>query len=399
MKGRILAVMYEGSSYLVEIEGDFDVPIEVRGSFLRVHREWCHGSWIPPLEHVQKESMKIEQGNISKPGTTGVAAVRTNAKGKQVKLIFSRAKRRLEANFSPGTAVEVKSDEDGYQGSWYAAIVVGSVGVGKFLVEYQTLKTEDETELLKEVANEQDIRPCPPEIPQRDRYMVHEEVDAWYNDGWWEGAIFEVLDDWKYVVYFASTNEKLVYQHSDLRPHQNWIDGKWILAFPHKSSDFNLKSSSSERKYNQSKADRSFGKGTVVEVRSDEPGYEGSWYSAVIVCSTGKGTYLVEYLTLKSEDERNNLREEVEAQNIRPCPPDIEGHGCYLILEKVEAWYNDGWWAGVISKVLADKKYMVYFETSKEELEFDHVNLRTCQEWINGNWITPNKETDIYQRT
>ncbi|KMT16318.1 hypothetical protein BVRB_3g054660 [Beta vulgaris subsp. vulgaris] len=539
MKGTILGILYEGLKYLVEIDGGDDVPIEVGRSCLRVHRDWCDGFWNPPFDYVQRNSVKMEQNAICKPET--ITEVRTHANSRKVKLRFKGAERLLKAKFSPKTAVEVKSDQDGYQGSWYTAIVVGSAGVGKFLVEYQTLKTDDEMELLKEVANEQDIRPCPPEIPRHHRYTAHEEVDAWYNDGWWEGVIYEVLDDWKYIVFFASTSEKLVYQHPNLRPHQNWVDGKWVLALPnsinemnfaseealrenfregmlievrnddagdtcswytatiigfvekkkflveydslktndekhtlrrevsaidvrplppcnlhfgrykcseevdawrdggwwvgavsevlnrnkyivqfssagdkweydhmslrphqdwidgkwitheHRSSDLKLRTSSSERRCAQSEADRSFGKGTTVEVKSNEPGYEGSWYTAVIVRSTRKGTYLVEYLTLKTEDERESLREETEAQNIRPCPPKIEVSGCYFLLEKVDAWYNDGWWEGVISKVLADKKYMVYFETSREELEFDDVYLRTRQEWINGRWIAANK--------
>ncbi|KNA18632.1 hypothetical protein SOVF_068990 [Spinacia oleracea] len=481
----------------------------------------------------------MKSDTISKPER--VAAGRTDVNGKRVKIVFRRDKTPMQVKFSPGTVVEVRSDEDGYEGAWYGAIVVGSARVDKFVVEYQTLKTEDEKEFLKEVANEQDIRPCPPEIPQSNRYKAFEEVDAWYNDGWWECVIYEVLDDWKYIVYFASTTEKLIYHHPNLRPRQNWVDGKWVPAFlksrkekkidaenplqetfregmlvevksdedgyhrswygatiirllgmdkflveydslktndenqplreevsatdvrplppcnlhhghykrleevdvwcaggwwigeiykvlnrkkyivqfaftgnkrevdhsslrshqdwihgkwitsKHRSSDSNLRNSSSERKYNSSEGGRSFGKGEVVEVRSDEPGYEGSWYSAVVVSSTRKGRFLVKYLTLKSEDGRNSLREEVDAQNIRPCPPKIEADGCYFLLEKVDAWHNDGWWTGVISKLLVDSKYMVYFETTKEDLEFDRINLRTHQEWINGKWITANK--------
>ncbi|KAL2921060.1 DUF724 domain-containing protein 3 [Bienertia sinuspersici] len=158
----------------------------------------------------------------------------------------------------------------------------------------------------------------------------------------------------------------------------------------HRSPD-KLRSSSSDKENDQIEADKRFCKGAMVEVSSDEPGYEGSWYSAVILRSTRMGRYMVEYMTLKTEDNRKFLREEAEARNIRPCPPDIEMNRQFFLLEKVDAWHNDGWWEGVISKVLADKKYMVYFDTNNEELEFDHVNLRSRQAWINGSWIAANR--------
>lgn len=127
--------------------------------------------------------------------------------------------------------MEVKSDEEGYQGSWFTAEIVGSIGTDKFLVEYQTLKTDDESQPLIERAEASYIRPCPPEIQRVDRFRLLEEVDAWYNDGWWVGLICGVLGDLKYSVYFWTTNEELEFQHFKLRPHQEWIDGKWIVSF------------------------------------------------------------------------------------------------------------------------------------------------------------------------
>ncbi|KAL3720357.1 hypothetical protein ACJRO7_005219 [Eucalyptus globulus] len=52
-----------------------------------------------------------------------------------------------------------------------------------------------------------------------------------------------------------------------------------------------------------------FGKGKTVEVSSDEKGYEGSWFSAIVIDYIGNDKYLVEYLTLKTDDETEPLRE------------------------------------------------------------------------------------------
>lgn len=77
-----------------------------------------------------------------------------------------------EAIFSNGTLVEIKSDEEGYQGSWYTAVIVSSMGKDEYLVEYQTLKTEDETALIKEKADALYMRPCPPVIQRLDRFKL-----------------------------------------------------------------------------------------------------------------------------------------------------------------------------------------------------------------------------------
>ena len=136
-----------------------------------------------------------------------------------------------EAKFSKGTVVEVKSNEEGYQGSWFTAVIVGSIPKDKFLVQYQTLKTDDETELLKERVDASCIRPCPSVIQRVDRFKLFEKVDAWYNDGWWVGLISRVLGGLNYTVYFWTTNEELEFGHFSLRPHQEWIGGKWIIDF------------------------------------------------------------------------------------------------------------------------------------------------------------------------
>lgn len=125
--------------------------------------------------------------------------------------------------------VEVRSDEEGYHGSWYTAVIVEILKNDKYMIEYQTLTTEDEAELLREKADGSDLRSVPPKIQRVDRFKMLEEVDAWYNDGWWMGHISKVLDGFKYVVYFWTTNEEIEFHHFKLRPRQDWICGKWIF--------------------------------------------------------------------------------------------------------------------------------------------------------------------------
>lgn len=135
-----------------------------------------------------------------------------------------------EANyFCKGMKVEVKSDEEGFSGSWYPAVIIGSIGTGKYLVEYRTLKSDDENKLLKIEADAPCIRPCHPVIQRKDPFEPLQEVDAWYHAAWWAGGVCKVLQGSKYEVYIRGTNEVLEFQHSDLRPHQDWTDGKWLI--------------------------------------------------------------------------------------------------------------------------------------------------------------------------
>lgn len=133
-----------------------------------------------------------------------------------------------------------------------------------------------------------------------------------------------------------------------------------------------------------------FSKGTLVEVSSDEDGFEGAWFAATVVEPKGKDKFLVEYLHLRTDDDSGFLREEIDILHIRPYPP---GHvcDCFNRLQEVDALYNDGWWVGVISKVLSNSRYVVYFRNNNEELEFEHSDLRIHQDWINGKWVIATK--------
>lgn len=84
-------------------------------------------------------------------------------------------------------------------------------------------------EVLKEEIETKFIRPCPPHVPMFGSFKRLQEVDAWYNDGWWEGMVVELVNSEECYVCFRN-NEVLKFESSKLRPHQDWIDGKWIMS-------------------------------------------------------------------------------------------------------------------------------------------------------------------------
>ncbi|XP_019174196.1 PREDICTED: uncharacterized protein LOC109169756 isoform X2 [Ipomoea nil] len=372
----------ENSMYMVAL-GDEDAveSVKVEQWQLRVHRDWKDGCWVPPLEESQVDQQyqqkKSEDFLMTPSG---------------VKLRIKCTRGSCVRKFSKEMPVEVKGDKEGFERSWYASVVMEVLGNGKLLVQYQDLKTDDGTDYLIEEVDASCIRPCPPEIHRISPFKLLDKVDAWVGNGWWEGHVSKVLGDAKYMVCFGSMNELLTFEASDLRPHQEWKNNNWVAAtkidLPRSSSDVMLNSKVVKVK---SKSDRKalgpkFSKGMLVEATSFEEGYHGSWYTAVIFDSIGPNKFLLEYQTLRTDDESEPLKEKADAFNIRPCPPLIHRFDRFKMFEEVDAWYNEGWWEGLISKVLDGLNYVVYFWTTNEEIEFAHHGIRPHQEWIDKKW-------------
>lgn len=125
-----------------------------------------------------------------------------------------------------------------------------------------------------------------------------------------------------------------------------------------------------------------------IEVCGKEDGFLGSYYEAKVVRKVGRKKIMVEYKTLVSDDdEKQPLREVVEAADVRPVPPVVPVTIGFEVLDMVDAFDNDGWWVGRISGGSEDGKYSVYFESSGDEIAYPVYKLRVHQEWEDGQWI------------
>lgn len=142
--------------------------------------------------------------------------------------------------------------------------------------------------------------------------------------------------------------------------------------------------------------------GAAVEISSDESGFRGSWFPGRVVTapSSDKDSVKcqVEYTTLCFDKElKKPLKEVVHTAQLRPPAPSLsesEKKRDFAVGEKVDAYYNDGWWEGEVMKVLGDGKFSVYFRTSREQIEFHRDQLRYQREWVNGAWKPPLEETE-----
>ncbi|XP_050217038.1 protein AGENET DOMAIN (AGD)-CONTAINING P1 [Mercurialis annua] len=353
-KGTVKDVL-ENENYVVGFDGKSE-GIVAEHCNLRLHRDWdwLESSWVPLLlEH-----------------ETVLPAM--DEKPKKARLLIRCSE--SEPVLSIGAKVEVKTDEEGYPGAWFGATIVGTIGNDKFLVQYMNLLTDDESAPLREIIYAKHIRPFPPPIPSDAGFKQFEKVDVWFNEMWWEGEVSGVLPGSRYIVYFKFTNESLEYDHSALRHHQEWIEGKWVQE---KSKDLDA---------NELILDAQFGKGTKVEVKSDEVGFQGAWFAATIINVIENGNFEVQYDSILTDDGNDFLKEQANASDIRPLPPDIQHVHPYRLFETVDAWFNDAWWVGRVVKVYNNSKYKVDFKTT-EELEFAHSELRPHQEWADGHWV------------
>ncbi|KAG9129946.1 hypothetical protein Leryth_007079 [Lithospermum erythrorhizon] len=130
-----------------------------------------------------------------------------------------------------------------------------------------------------------------------------------------------------------------------------------------------------------------FTRGQHIEVASKEEGYMGSYYEAIVITEVLRQEYIVQYKTLLKDDLSAPLREVVAAAEIRPSPPHVAAPARgFKKRDKVDALDNEGWWVGVITKVVGTK-YYVYFRTTGEELEYDVGSLRVHQDWVRGKWV------------
>ncbi|KAK9132089.1 hypothetical protein Scep_011617 [Stephania cephalantha] len=134
--------------------------------------------------------------------------------------------------FRQGDYVEVTSDEDGFQGAYYTAKVVKPLSQNQYLVQYQTLLTDDESSMLREVVDAIHVRPLPPVIRALE-FRAWDEVDVYANDGWWVGRVVGEKEG-MYEVFFDCYECSIWYGVDELRIHQEWEYGRWVISDYHK---------------------------------------------------------------------------------------------------------------------------------------------------------------------
>lgn len=141
-------------------------------------------------------------------------------------------------------------------------------------------------------------------------------------------------------------------------------------------------------------------KGATVEVTSDEEGFKGVWFEATVLGASSPGSkskeVWVEYKSIVAEENGSEpLKEVLHVSFIRPVPP-VEKIERFELYDVVDAFHKDGWWTGVVTRVLEDSRYQVTFDNPPDELEFGVSELRFHQKWVKGKWVRPGKQVIFF---
>ncbi|KAL3515918.1 hypothetical protein ACH5RR_022820 [Cinchona calisaya] len=294
--------------------------------------------------------------------------------------------------FKKGVEVEISSEENGFQGSWYAGTVVRKSRDNKILLQYKDLLEDDGGHRpLREEIDFLLLRPPAPRETYRE-FKLGEDVDAYCNEGWWEGVITQVTENGnKFGVYFRNSREQLDFRPSELRLHREWVHGSWVPPLEVKSEEVKEVLIPAKKEPGEETFLGNFSQGAPVEVSSNEDGFKGAWLPATVIKKLDKDKYIIQYQSLRNDDDTEFLKEEVDNLHMRPQPPVTAIVDCFKVHQEVDALFNDCWWVGVVSKVLEDKTYTVYFRGTEDEMEFKHSELRQHQDWIDGKWVIPSQ--------
>ncbi|MFS7920424.1 putative Agenet-like domain-containing protein [Helianthus anomalus] len=132
-----------------------------------------------------------------------------------------------------------------------------------------------------------------------------------------------------------------------------------------------------------------------VEVSFERESLRDCWVPTTILKNSDNTTFLVEYQQRGTGDEASLHKIAVDYLHIRPSPPHLRAKN-FALLGKVDAYYDFGWWSGVITKELPDNRYNVYFKHTKKEREFIYSRVRPHMEWKGGQWFnTSQGGTDV----
>ncbi|CAB4271134.1 unnamed protein product [Prunus armeniaca] len=288
--------------------------------------------------------------------------------------------KRSQAHLNKDSKVEVCSNEDGYQGAWFPAIILDpqpSDGTpkkkrkslvgnsSKALVQYETLVSDDDpNKPLTELVDVCSIRPVPPPDNPDQPFEPANVVDAFYREAWWVGVVMR-LEDEKYTVGFRNPPDLLELRRSELRPHWDFLDGVWVRA------------------QKERMAGSFFSPGTAVEVNLYKEHLFCAWFPAIYLGELGANYFLLQYKSSNNCD----VKVVVGGKQIRPQPPKLAERD-FNLMEKVDAFFDMGWWVGEIIKVLSGKKYMVCFKLTEEVKQYSQSELRRHMYWTDGRWVT-----------
>nr|GEV41247.1 agenet-like domain-containing protein [Tanacetum cinerariifolium] len=158
----------------------------------------------------------------------------------------SRKRKRITtiSNFLLQHKVEVRSIEEGFEGSWHSATVIDSKNQTR-MVKYDNILSDDSSEnFVESVPVLSDkyrgrIRPVPPQFKHNLNCLHYGQcVDVFHEEAWWDGVVFDHNDVSKErLVFFPDVGDELRVKTKNIRLSRDWsldIDewkyrGDWVF--------------------------------------------------------------------------------------------------------------------------------------------------------------------------
>ncbi|XP_038691523.1 uncharacterized protein LOC119989856 [Tripterygium wilfordii] len=149
------------------------------------------------------------------------------------------------SSFKVGEKIELLCQDSGIRGCWFRCNVL-QVSMKRLKVQYDDVKDAGTSGSLEEwVPASREAAPdklgmrCPgrlrirPQSPKDSSNCVFEigaAVDAWWNDGWWEGVVTrtDIYKNDNLQIYLPGENKFLPIQRKHLRTSRDWVGDRWV---------------------------------------------------------------------------------------------------------------------------------------------------------------------------
>ena len=128
--------------------------------------------------------------------------------------------------FSLASEVEMDFDEDNSGTTWLPAVSLGQVGADHFILKHKS-SGKHGMEHGEKLVHVKRIRPRPPPIEKKS-FELLEKIEALRGSCWSVGLITRCLEGERYTVTFRHEKKEMDFNLTDLRPHLDWIEGKWV---------------------------------------------------------------------------------------------------------------------------------------------------------------------------
>ncbi|XP_027340258.1 uncharacterized protein LOC113853811 [Abrus precatorius] len=149
-----------------------------------------------------------------------------------------------------------------------------------------------------------------------------------------------------------------------------------------------------------------------IELLCQDSGIRGCWFRCTVV-QVARKQLKVQYDDVQDEDGSGNLEEWIPAfklampdklgmrhagrPTIRPAPTYKEQELAIEVGNAVDAWWSDGWWEGVVTRIdnFGDDSVQVYFPGECLLMKVFRKDLRISRDWLGDRWINIKAKPEI----